>query len=188
MSQTTKTTTLLVIGGGPGGYVAAIRAGQLGVPTILVEGDRLGGTCLNIGCIPSKALIHAAEEFDKARHYAGQSALGISVSAPAIDIGRTVAWKDGIVGKLTGGVGALLKKNGVQVVHGWASLLDGKTVEVDTADQGRVRIQCEHLLLAAGSEPTPLPSVPFGGIVVSSTEALSPADIPKKLVLSLIHI
>ncbi|MCH3843150.1 FAD-dependent oxidoreductase, partial [Campylobacter jejuni] len=121
-------TTLLVIGGGPGGYVAAIRAGQLGVPTILVEGDRLGGTCLNIGCIPSKALIHAAEEFDKARHYAGQSALGISVSAPAIDIGRTVAWKDGIVGKLTGGVGALLKKNGVQVVQGWASLLDGKTV------------------------------------------------------------
>ena len=167
MSQTTKTTTLLVIGGGPGGYVAAIRAGQLGVPTILVEGDRLGGTCLNIGCIPSKALIHAAEEFDKARHYAGQSALGISVSAPSIDIGRTVAWKDGIVGKLTGGVGALLKKNGVQVVQGWASLLDGKTVEVESADGNRLRIQCEHLLLAAGSEPTPLPSVPFGGMVVS---------------------
>ncbi|AXA77345.1 dihydrolipoyl dehydrogenase [Achromobacter xylosoxidans] len=183
MSQTTKTTTLLVIGGGPGGYVAAIRAGQLGVPTILVEGDRLGGTCLNIGCIPSKALIHAAEEFDKARHYAGQSALGISVSGPAIDIGRTVAWKDGIVGKLTGGVGALLKKNGVQVVQGWASLLDGKTVEVESADGSRQRIQCEHLLLAAGSEPTPLPSVPFGGMVVSSTEALSPADIPKKLVV-----
>lgn len=183
MSQTSKTTTLLVIGGGPGGYVAAIRAGQLGVPTILVEGGRLGGTCLNIGCIPSKALIHAAEEFDKARHYAGQSALGISVSAPSIDIGRTVAWKDGIVGKLTGGVGALLKKNGVQVVRGWASLLDGKTAEVESADGARLRIQCEHLLLAAGSEPTPLPSVPFGGMVVSSTEALSPADIPKKLVV-----
>lgn len=183
MSQTSKTTTLLVIGGGPGGYVAAIRAGQLGVPTILVEGGRLGGTCLNIGCIPSKALIHAAEEFDKARHYAGQSALGISVSVPSIDIGRTVAWKDGIVGKLTGGVGALLKKNGVQVVRGWASLLDGKTAEVESADGARLRIQCEHLLLAAGSEPTPLPSVPFGGMVVSSTEALSPADIPKKLVV-----
>ncbi|KGD92430.1 dihydrolipoamide dehydrogenase [Achromobacter sp. RTa] len=182
MSQTTKTTTLLVIGGGPGGYVAAIRAGQLGVPTILVEGERLGGTCLNIGCIPSKALIHAAEEYEKARHYAEGSALGISVSAPSIDVARTVAWKDGIVGKLTGGVAALLKKNGVEVVQGWARLLDGKTAEVETA-AGVVRIQCEHLLLAAGSEPTPLPSVPFGGMVVSSTEALSPADIPKKLVV-----
>ena len=183
MSQITKTTGLLVIGGGPGGYVAAIRAGQLGVPTILVEGDRLGGTCLNIGCIPSKALIHAAEEFDKARHYAGESALGISVQAPSIDIARTVVWKDGIVSRLTSGVGALLKKNGVEVVRGWATLLDGKTVEVATADGGRLRIQCENLLLAAGSEPTPLPSVPFGGIVVSSTEALSPDSIPKKLVV-----
>ncbi len=183
MSQITKTTTLLVIGGGPGGYVAAIRAGQLGVPTILVEGAQLGGTCLNIGCIPSKALIHAAEEFDKARHYAGESALGISVSQPAIDITRTVSWKDGIVGKLTGGVGALLKKNGVQVVQGWASLLDGKTAEVATADGGTLRIQCEHLLLAAGSEPTPLVSMPFGGMVVSSTEALSPTSIPKQLVV-----
>ena len=185
MSQITKTTTLLVIGGGPGGYVAAIRAGQLGVPTILVEGGQLGGTCLNIGCIPSKALIHAAEEFDKARHYADKSPLGISVQAPAIDVAQTVAWKDGIVGKLTGGVAALLKKNGVEVVQGWASLLDGKTAEVATADGGSLRIQCEHLLLAAGSEPTPLVSMPFGGIVVSSTEALSPASVPK---LSLIHI
>ncbi len=182
MSQTTKTTTLLVIGGGPGGYVAAIRAGQLGVPTILVEGERLGGTCLNIGCIPSKALIHAAEEYEKARHYADGSALGISVSNPSIDVARTVAWKDGIVGRLTGGVAALLKKNGVEVVQGWAHLVDGKTAQVETA-AGSVRIQCEHLLLAAGSEPTPLPSVPFGGMVVSSTEALSPADIPKKLVV-----
>ncbi|PTN52944.1 hypothetical protein DAI43_00235 [Achromobacter xylosoxidans] len=107
MSQITKTTTLLVIGGGPGGYVAAIRAGQLGVPTILVEGAQLGGTCLNIGCIPSKALIHAAEEFDKARHYAGKSALGISVSAPAIDLAQTVAWKDGqSIGILPPGVDA----------------------------------------------------------------------------------
>ncbi|MGE8636809.1 MAG: dihydrolipoyl dehydrogenase family protein, partial [Achromobacter piechaudii] len=142
-----------------------------------------GGTCLNIGCIPSKALIHAAEEFDKARHYAGQSPLGISVSTPAIDIARTVSWKDGIVGKLTGGVGALLKKNGVQVVQGWASLLDGKTAEVSTAEGGVMRIQCEHLLLAAGSEPTPLVSMPFGGMVVSSTEALSPTSIPKQMVV-----
>ena len=120
MSQITKTTGLLVIGGGPGGYVAAIRAGQLGVPTILVEGDRLGGTCLNIGCIPSKALIHAAEEFDKARHYAGESALGISVQAPSIDIARTVVWKDGIVSRLTSGVRAAeeeRRRSGARLGH-----------------------------------------------------------------------
>lgn len=181
MSETLN-TTLLVIGGGPGGYVAAIRAGQLGVPTIIVEGDQPGGTCLNIGCIPSKALIHVAGEFERAREYADASPLGISVQAPAIDISQTVAWKDGIVSRLTGGVTALLKKNGVQLVRGWARVLDGKTVEVDT-EQGVQRIECEHLLLAAGSEPMPLPSMPFGGRVISSTQALSPSRIPDRLVV-----
>ena len=80
------TTKLLVIGGGPGGYVAAIRAGQLGIPTVLAEGAQLGGTCLNIGCIPSKALIHAAEQFETARHQAAGSQLGIRVADPQIDI------------------------------------------------------------------------------------------------------
>lgn len=178
-----KTTTLLIIGGGPGGYVAAIRAGQLGVPTILVEREQLGGTCLNIGCIPSKALIHAAEEFDRAHHYTQDSPLGIRVQSPSIDIARTVQWKDGIVSKLTGGVGALLKKNAVEVVRGAAWVLDGKTVEVDTGGGQRVRIQCEHLLLAAGSEPQALPSIPFGNRVISSTQALSPQHIPKRLVV-----
>ncbi|MED5622117.1 dihydrolipoyl dehydrogenase [Ideonella sp. BN130291] len=179
----TQTTTLLVIGGGPGGYVAAIRAGQLGIPTVLVEGDKLGGTCLNIGCIPSKALIHAAEEFDKVRHYANSSPLGIHVQSPGIDLAQTVRWKDGIVGKLTGGVGALLKKNGVQVVKGWASIADGKTVDVKATDGSTQRIQCEHLLLATGSVPVQLPSMPFGGNVISSTEALTPATLPKRLVV-----
>ncbi|VFT49735.1 dihydrolipoamide dehydrogenase [Pseudomonas aeruginosa] len=117
MSQILK-TSLLIVGGGPGGYVAAIRAGQLGIPTVLVEGAALGGTCLNVGCIPSKALIHAAEEYLKARHYAGRSALGIQVQAPSIDIARTVEWKDAIVDRLTSGVAALLKKHGVDVVQG----------------------------------------------------------------------
>src|SRR6478609_1195630 len=96
----TKTTTLLVIGGGPGGYVAAIRAGQLGVPTVLVEGDRLGGTCLNIGCIPSKALIHVADEYARACHFANGNALGIRVQQPSIDLAQAQHWKDGVVGKL----------------------------------------------------------------------------------------
>ena len=177
-------TTLLVIGGGPGGYVAAIRAGQLGIPTILVEGERLGGTCLNIGCIPSKALIHAAEEFEKVRHYADGSPLGIIANAPRIDLARTVEWKDGIVKRLTGGVGALLKKNGVQVVNGWARIIDGKTVEVQQAgDAEPLRIGCEHLLLAAGSQAVELPFMPFGGAVISSTEALSPATVPDRMVV-----
>lgn len=176
-------TTLLVIGGGPGGYVAAIRAGQLGIATLVVEGAALGGTCLNIGCIPSKALIHAAEEFDKARHYANGSPLGIQVQSPQIDIGKTVRWKDGIVGRLTGGVGTLLKKNGVQVVQGWARIVDGKTVEVQPSQGEAVRIQCEHLLLAAGSVPVELPFMPFGGRVISSTEALAPRTLPRRLVV-----
>jgi dihydrolipoamide dehydrogenase len=195
----TMETTLLIIGGGPGGYVAAIRAGQLGIKTVLVEGKQLGGTCLNVGCIPSKALIHAAEEFHKACHYAAEGAdaspLGIRAGAPSIDIKRTVDWKEGIVKRLTGGVGALLKKNGVQVVRGWARILDGKTVEVrgiegvgsasaaNDAGGQTTRIRCEHLLLATGSEAVELPFMPFGGNVVSATEALSPETLPEHLVV-----
>jgi len=184
MSQTLE-TQLLIIGGGPGGYVAGIRAGQLGLRTVLVEVAQVGGTCLNIGCIPSKALIHAAESFAQAAEFAHGSALGISASAPAIDIAKTVGWKDGIVKRLTQGVGALLKKNGVQAVRGWARIVDGKTVEVDGAGEGggTLRIRCEHLLLATGSDPVQLPFLPFGGKVISSTEALSPESLPGKLVV-----
>ncbi|BBP76054.1 MULTISPECIES: dihydrolipoyl dehydrogenase [Pseudomonas] len=177
--QQTQNTTLLIIGGGPGGYVAAIRAGQLGIPTVLVEGQALGGTCLNVGCIPSKALIHVAEQFHATQSYSGDtSPLGIKVSAPTLDIGKSVEWKDGIVDRLTSGVAALLKKNGVKVIHGWAKVIDGKHVEVDG-----LRIQCEHLLLASGSQTVNLPMLPVGGAVISSTEALAPTSIPKRLIV-----
>ncbi|MEW6294260.1 MAG: dihydrolipoyl dehydrogenase [Pseudomonadota bacterium] len=183
----TESTTLLVIGGGPGGYVAAIRAAQLGIPTLLVEGEYLGGSCLNVGCIPSKALIHVADEFAKARQFAGDSPLGIKLQSPAIDIAKTVEWKDGVVTRLTSGVAALLKKAGARVVKGRARIVDGKTVEVSPADGGAPwRIGCEHLLLATGSVATALPNLPFGdagGMVISSTEALSPATLPKRLVV-----
>ncbi|AZC24131.1 MULTISPECIES: dihydrolipoyl dehydrogenase [Pseudomonas] len=176
--QQTLNTQLLIIGGGPGGYVAAIRAGQLGISTILVEGQSLGGTCLNIGCIPSKALIHVAEQFHQTRHHSQGSALGIEVAAPTLNIGKSVEWKDGIVDRLTTGVAALLKKNKVQVIHGWARVIDGKTVEIDGAD---TRIQCEHLLLATGSKSVNLPMLPLGGPIISSTEALAPKVLPKRL-------
>jgi dihydrolipoamide dehydrogenase len=193
-----STSQLLVIGGGPGGYVAAIRAAQLGVQVTLVEAERLGGTCLNVGCIPSKALIHAAEQFYKVAGYgqapahgsgpAAASDIGIRVQSPRMDLAQTVRWKDGIVSRLTGGVGTLLKKHGVTVVHGSARILDGKTVEVKTRqdshpDAADIRIRCEHLLLATGSEAVALPGLPFGGPVVSATEALSPAAIPPRLVV-----
>jgi len=178
-----QSTTLVVIGGGPGGYVAAIRAGQLGIPTVLIEGGSLGGTCLNVGCIPSKAIIHAATAFEEATHWAGDSKIGIKVSSPSIDLARTMQWKDGIVTKLTTGVGALLKKNGVKVIKGWATLVDGKTVNV-TPTGGTVptiRVTCEHLLLAAGSDAVELPMMKFGGRVISSTDALALAEVPKTL-------
>ncbi len=174
------TCTVLVIGAGPGGYVAAIRAGQLGLDTVIVEAAAPGGTCLNVGCIPSKALIHAADEFHKASHFANGSPLGIKASSPTIDIAQTVQWKDGIVSRLTGGVSGLLKKNKVRSINGWASFVDGKTVKVRT-DDGEQTITAQHVIIATGSVPVELPFLPFGGDVMSSTEALSLETLPKTL-------
>ena len=171
---------LLIIGAGPGGYVCGIRAGQFGIDTIVVEAAKPGGTCLNVGCIPSKALIHAADEFAKARRFAVENELGISAPAPSIDLAKTIAWKDGIVNRLTGGVSGLLKKAKTRTVMGHARVVDGKTVEVDTAD-GPVRITCENLVIATGSKPFELPFLPFGGPVISSTEALNLQGVPQKL-------
>ncbi|TPM51539.1 dihydrolipoyl dehydrogenase [Mesorhizobium sp. B2-2-3] len=172
---------LLVIGAGPGGYVCAIRAGQLGVDTVIVEAGKPGGTCLNVGCIPSKALIHAAEEFEKVAQMAGgNSPLGISVAAPALDLGKAVAWKDGIVSRLNSGVAGLLKKAGVKTVHGWATFRDGKTVAVETETGSQV-IRAEAVVIATGSAPVELPFLPFGGPVISSTEALALKEVPQRL-------
>ncbi len=172
---------LLVIGAGPGGYVCAIRAGQLGVDTVIVEMAKPGGTCLNVGCIPSKALIHAADEFALATAMAaGTGHIGISVAEPKIDLARTVAWKDGIVGRLNSGVAGLLKKAGVKIVLGRAAFRDGKTVEVET-ETGQQLIRAENVVIATGSASVELPALPFGGNVISSTEALALAKVPGKL-------
>ncbi|MDQ6437260.1 dihydrolipoyl dehydrogenase [Mesorhizobium sp. LHD-90] len=172
---------LLVVGAGPGGYVCAIRAGQLGIDTVIVEAKKPGGTCLTIGCIPSKALIHAAEEFEAVKLAGeGRSAVGISLSAPAIDLSKTVAWKDRIVGRLTNGVAGLLKKANVKSVHGFAKFRDGKTVEVET-ETGTQVIRADTIVIATGSVPVELQSLPFGGPVISSTEALSLKAVPENL-------
>jgi dihydrolipoamide dehydrogenase len=174
---------LAVIGAGPGGYVCAIRAGQLGIDTVIVEAKRLGGVCLNVGCIPSKALIHAGDEFERLRLAAsGAGPLGFGAGAPTLDFMRTIAWKDGIVGRLTGGVGALLKKNKVKIVSGAAKFRDGKTLAVET-ETGLQIIRAEQIVIATGSAPVELPSLPFGGLVISSTQALSVSEIPRRLVV-----
>lgn len=174
-------TKLLVVGGGPGGYIAAIRAGQLGIETTLVEADRLGGTCLIRGCIPSKAIIHVAGEFETMARTVGQSTHGISLKgAPSVNFAETVTWKETIVDKLNSGVAALLKRAKVRMVQGWAKFSDGKTCIVETAD-GPLSITAEHVILANGSVPVELPFLKFGGDVISSTEALSLSEIPKKL-------
>lgn len=173
---------VLIIGAGPGGYVCGIRAGQLGLDTIVVEGEKPGGTCLNVGCIPSKALIHAADEFHKAKTFQGDNKLGISLQNAAIDFAKTQKWKDGIVTKLNTGVTGLLKKAKTRLIQGKASIIDGKTVKVATKDGDQI-IECEHLVLATGSSPMELASLPFGDHVISSTEALSLKDVPNDLAI-----
>jgi dihydrolipoamide dehydrogenase len=174
------TCRLLVIGAGPGGYVCAIRAGQLGVDTVVVDRAALGGTCLNVGCIPSKALIHAADKFHRIAAPEGLRAMGISASGSAIDLAATMNWKDSIVTRLTGGVAALLRKAGVRVVAGEATLRDGKTAVVETAE-GPLLIRAEVLVLATGSAPVQLACLPFGGPVIGSAEALALREVPERL-------
>ncbi len=177
------TCKLLVIGAGPGGYACAIRAGQLGIDTVIVERRRPGGTCLTVGCIPSKALIHVAETFHAAKRMAeGKGMFGIKVQTPDIDLGAAIDWKDGIVGRLSGGVTGLLQRARVKILHGTARFRDGKTVEVET-ETGMQMVRAEALVIATGSEPVALPSLPFGGPVISSTEALALREVPRRLVV-----
>lgn len=169
---------VLVVGGGPGGYVAGIKAGQLGLDTVLIDGDRLGGTCLIRGCIPSKAIIHAADMFEEMRHASGREGhLGISLAGPPkLDLAKTVKWKEGIVDRLNTGVAGLLKRAKVRVITGWAKFSDAKTCMV-----GDTKIIAEHVILATGSDPVELPHLKFGGDVISSTGALDLPALPKRL-------
>ncbi|MGD9253761.1 MAG: FAD-dependent oxidoreductase, partial [Holophagae bacterium] len=163
---------VVVIGAGPGGYVAAIRLAQLGKDVILVEkAPALGGVCLNVGCIPSKALIHASDLAHEVQHAGG---LGLTVEGLSVDLPKMVSWKDGIVERLTSGVAYLCKQNGVDVVHGEAHFLSDRSLE----------IEFEQAVIATGSRPMELPSIPFDGAkVIGSTEALSLPEVPGKLVV-----
>ncbi|MCR9130197.1 MAG: dihydrolipoyl dehydrogenase [Alphaproteobacteria bacterium] len=178
-----RTCQVLVVGGGPGGYPAAIRCGQLGLDTIIVDKDGLGGTCLNRGCIPSKAFIHAASKYEEMVHTAEKSDMGLSVSAPKLDMAGLTGWKDGVVDKLTKGVGQLLKAAKVEAISGWATFRNAKTCTVQTENGETIEITAENVILATGSKEVELPFMPFGGNVIGSTEALELTELPKDLVV-----
>ncbi len=179
--MTDRNVKLLVIGAGPGGYVCAIKAAKSGVETLVVEEFKAGGTCLNVGCIPSKAMIHAADEFSKATSYTSDNELGISVAQPQIDLRATVDWKNGIVSRLNGGVEGLLKRAGADTLQGKARFLDGKTVEVVSDGGDITKIHAENIVIATGSEPVEIPSLPFGDRIMSSTEVLALTEVPGSL-------
>ncbi len=179
------TCQVLVVGAGPGGYVAAIRAGQLGLDTVIVEGDKAGGTCLIRGCIPSKAIIHAAERFEALREHQGGH-MGLSVTGEvAVDMPALVGWKDDIVEKLNKGVEALLKGAGVRLVKGWASFVDGKTCNVTDSEGNKVaHISTENVILATGSSPIELPFMPYDEThILSSTGALDLESLPERVAI-----
>ena len=171
---------LLVIGGGPGGYVCASRAARLGVDTILVEGNRVGGTCLNVGCIPSKALIHTAQAFHAAVQQASGQGHGVYVSEPRLDWPEASAWRNGVVNQLCAGVTGLVERSGVKTLNGWATFRDGKTVEV-TSETGTFVIRAENIVIATGSFPVELPGLQVGGNVLDSTAALALETLPERL-------
>lgn len=180
----TKKCQVLVIGAGPGGYVAAIRAGQLGLSTIIVEGEKVGGTCLIRGCIPSKALIHAAHKFHSlAKHASNDGHMGISIPGPAeLNMANLVNWKENIVTRLNKGVQHLLKNAGAELIIGWAEFQDAKTVKIGEGKDAII-VQADHVILANGSVPIELPFMPYAEHVISSREALSLETLPKHVAI-----
>ena len=171
---------VVVIGAGPAGYVCAIRLAQLGQKVTVVEKEYLGGTCLNVGCIPSKALIAAGVLVNR---LAEASAMGITVKGVEVDAKKLVEWKAGIVGKLTGGIGVLLKNHKVDVVYGEARFVDAKTIAVQSKE-GEKKLSFDDAVIATGSVPIEIPGFKNDEDAVwSSTGALRPAKIPGHLVV-----
>jgi dihydrolipoamide dehydrogenase len=171
----------LVIGAGPGGYVAGIRLGQLKVKALVVERDRAGGVCLNVGCIPSKALITAAKQYAFMR--GGAERMGLHVEGARVDMARLQGWKEEIVGRLTSGVRQLLKANGCDYRTGTATFRSPHEVEV-RGERGDFLVAARHVVIATGSRPIAIPPLPVDGRrVIDSTGALALAEVPARLVV-----
>jgi dihydrolipoamide dehydrogenase len=168
----------IVIGSGPGGYVAAIRAAQLGLKTAVVERDKLGGRCLNYACIPAKAVLRSADLLTEIRE-AGD--FGLKVSGVEVDYAAVQARREKVVTTLTSGVGGLFKKDGIDVIAGIAKLTAEGGVLVDVFDSEPLTIGAGSVILATGSAPRSIPGVPFGGRVIGTEEAWALAEVPARL-------
>lgn len=173
---------LIVIGAGPGGYVAAIRAAQLGMKTACVEREYLGGTCLNVGCIPSKALLDSSEKYTALKHQFVKH--GIHASDIKFDLSQMMKRKDEVVKGLTSGVAGLFKKNKIEHLQGHGTITAPGTVEVKSRDGKTQVYRAKNILIATGSAPIQIPALPFDRqYILSSTEALALNEVPKKLIV-----
>jgi dihydrolipoamide dehydrogenase len=173
---------LVVIGTGPGGYVAAIRAAQLGLKVAAVDRQYLGGTCLNVGCIPSKAMLDSTERFYEAKNKLSHH--GIKIGELSFDLSQMLARKDQVVKQLTGGVGFLFKKNKIDTVMGHGKITAPDTVEVKATDGKVTTLKTKRILIATGSAPIELPGLKFDGkFIVDSTGGLAFPQVPKKLLI-----
>ncbi|MFO0573694.1 MAG: dihydrolipoyl dehydrogenase [Polyangia bacterium] len=172
-------TEVAVIGSGPGGYVAAIRAGQVGKKVVCIEKELVGGVCLNVGCIPSKALISAAKQVDKLQH---ADAMGITVSGVQVDVQKLQAWKQSIVDKLTSGVRQLVKGAGGQLIAGTAKLRTSRIIDVTAPDGSKFTVEADHIIIASGSRPLQVPGFAVDNKrVLDSTGGLALTEVPKRL-------
>ena len=174
---------VVVIGSGPGGYVCAIRAAQLGLKTAIVEKrETLGGTCLNVGCIPSKAMLQASEKFEEAAHHL--AAFGVKVGKPELDFGAFMAHKDKTVKSNVDGVAFLMKKNKIEWFKGAGSLQGGGVVSVKLNAGGEAKLTAKSIVLATGSDVVSLPGIVIDEkTIVSSTGALTLSSVPKTMVV-----
>ncbi len=183
----TDSYDVIVIGAGPAGYVAAIRSAQLGMKTACVEKwinkdnkPALGGTCLNVGCIPSKALLESSEKYEESQHHLGEH--GISVSDVSINASAMIERKDNIVRELTGGIAQLFKANKIDWLQGTGQILPEKQVQVTDIDNTKAVYFAKNIIIATGSVPFELPSAPLKeGIIVDSEGALNWTEVPKRL-------
>jgi dihydrolipoamide dehydrogenase len=175
---TSQQADVVVLGSGPAGYVCAIRLAQLGKKVTVVERGDIGGVCLNVGCIPSKALIYAGTMFEKLKH---SSDIGIEVTGAKVNMPKLIEWKGSVVKKLTGGVSGLLKANGCAVINGEAKFAGPKALEVKTKD-GVINLSFNQLVLATGSRPAKLPGFEVDQKrILDSTGALAQTEIPKSM-------
>ncbi len=175
-------TQVVVLGSGPGGYTAAFRAADLGLNVVMIERyESIGGVCLNVGCIPSKALLHTAQVLNEAAEFAD---IGVSFNKPEIDLDKLRAHKDRVLGKLTGGLKQLAKQRKVNIVHGYGKFTSANTIEVEAEDGSKTVVGFDNCIIAAGSRVTKLPFIPWDDPrVMDSTDALEIEEIPERLLV-----